>query len=152
MFDGLFVVIARPWPLLENIIVGPVVAVLSFVCSVGNVPWRPYCGRRDRVRRGDRVVFADLIMLPIVLAYRGDLRVSMRAHRGIDVRDNRDCRADRRWAVHATGLIPSARPTRADMSGSDDQLHAGAERPRHGGVRTLLGLTRSRRATDPGSG
>src|SRR6202043_301394 len=27
-----------PWPTIENVIVGPIIAVLSFVCSVGKVP------------------------------------------------------------------------------------------------------------------
>src|SRR5205807_4472828 len=38
-FESLFVRHApQPIPTIENVIVGPVIAVLSFVCSVGNVP------------------------------------------------------------------------------------------------------------------
>src|SRR5581483_9654039 len=38
-FTSLFVTHApRPIPTLENVIVGPLIAVLSFVCSIGNVP------------------------------------------------------------------------------------------------------------------
>src|SRR5438270_12949858 len=38
-FNALFVTDApAPLRLLENVVVGPIVAVLSFVCSVGNVP------------------------------------------------------------------------------------------------------------------
>ena len=32
------------WTTLENVVVGPAVAVASFVCSVGNVPLAPRCG------------------------------------------------------------------------------------------------------------
>jgi len=32
------------WTILENAIVGPFVAIISFVCSVGNVPWLLPCG------------------------------------------------------------------------------------------------------------
>src|SRR6185503_15634835 len=38
-FNGLFIKDAPAVPrTLENVIVGPLIAVLSFVCSVGNVP------------------------------------------------------------------------------------------------------------------
>src|SRR5712691_3336370 len=39
VFNGLFMTDA-PWPLrlLENVVLGPIVAILSFVCSVGNAP------------------------------------------------------------------------------------------------------------------
>src|SRR5205807_9133470 len=38
-FNGLFVTDAPAAPrLLENVVLGPIVAALSFVCSVGNVP------------------------------------------------------------------------------------------------------------------
>jgi len=38
-FNSLFLVHApAPVRLLENVIVGPIIAILSFVCSVGNVP------------------------------------------------------------------------------------------------------------------
>ena len=38
-FNSLFLTDTGGWvQLLENVIVGPLVAVLSFVCSVGNVP------------------------------------------------------------------------------------------------------------------
>ena len=52
-------------------IVGPLIAVLSFVCSVGNVPlaavlWSGGIGFGGVVA----FLFADLIVLPIVLAYR----------------------------------------------------------------------------------
>src|SRR5277367_6906661 len=38
-FNALFLHDApAPWPAIENAIVGPIIAVLSFVCSIGNVP------------------------------------------------------------------------------------------------------------------
>ena len=38
-FQGLFIVHApAPWPAIESALVGPLIAVASFVCSIGNVP------------------------------------------------------------------------------------------------------------------
>jgi len=56
---------------VENALVGPLIAVLSFVCSVGNVPlaavlWSGGIGFAGVLA----FLFADLIVLPIVLAYR----------------------------------------------------------------------------------
>ena len=71
-FNVLFVTDAPPLlRTLENVIVGPLIAVLSFVCSVGNVPlaavlWSGGIGFAGVVA----FIFADLIVLPIVLAYR----------------------------------------------------------------------------------
>ena len=71
-FNVLFVTEAPPvLRTLENVIVGPLIAVLSFVCSVGNVPlaavlWSGGIGFGGVVA----FLFADLIVLPIVLAYR----------------------------------------------------------------------------------
>jgi len=71
-FNVLFVTDAPPLlRTLENVIVGPLIAVLSFVCSVGNVPlaavlWSGGIGFGGVVA----FLFADLIVIPIVLAYR----------------------------------------------------------------------------------
>ena len=71
-FNVLFVTDAPPLlQTLENVIVGPLIAVLSFVCSVGNVPlaavlWSGGIGFGGVVA----FLFADLIVIPIVLAYR----------------------------------------------------------------------------------
>jgi len=71
-FNGLFITHAPPlWRLLENVIVGPIIAVLSFVCSVGNVPiaavlWSGGIGFGGVIA----FIFADLIVMPIVLIYR----------------------------------------------------------------------------------
>jgi hypothetical protein len=71
-FESLFVHSApAPIPAVENAIVGPLIAVLSFVCSVGNVPlaavlWSGGIGFAGVLA----FLFADLIVLPIVLIYR----------------------------------------------------------------------------------
>jgi uncharacterized protein len=56
---------------LENVVVGPIIAVLSFVCSVGNVPLAAVLWSGG-ISFGGVIafLFADLIVLPIVLAYR----------------------------------------------------------------------------------
>ncbi len=119
-FDSLFVTNApEPWRLLENVIVGPIVAVLSFVCSVGNIPlaavlWSGGIGFGGVIA----FVFADLIVVPIVAAYRKYYgpRYAMRivglmfvtiviAALVVD------------GLFDAAGLIPQVRPTRADVFG-----------------------------------
>jgi len=52
-------------------IVGPIVAILSFVCSIGNVPLAAVLWNAG-ISFGGVVsfVFADLIILPIILIYR----------------------------------------------------------------------------------
>ena len=61
-------------PLLSKIwgpLVGPVVSVLSFVCSVGNVPLAAVLWNGG-ISFGGAVsfIFADLIIIPILLIYR----------------------------------------------------------------------------------
>ncbi len=56
---------------LENAVVGPVIAVLSFVCSVGNVPLAAVLWSGGISFAGVLAfLFADLIVLPIVAIYR----------------------------------------------------------------------------------
>ncbi|HVV37047.1 MAG TPA: permease [Acidimicrobiales bacterium] len=59
------------WTTLENVIVGPFIACISFVCSVGNVPMAAALWHGG-ISFGGVVafVFADLISLPLVLIYR----------------------------------------------------------------------------------
>ena len=72
VFRALFITSApAPLPAIENAVVGPVIAVLSFVCSVGNVPlaavlWSGGIGFSGVLA----FLFADLIVLPIVAIYR----------------------------------------------------------------------------------
>jgi uncharacterized protein len=59
------------WTTLENAVLGPVIAVISFVCSIGNVPmaaalWHGGIGFGGVIS----FVFADLITLPLLVIYR----------------------------------------------------------------------------------
>jgi uncharacterized protein len=55
---------------IENVIAGPVIAVLSFVCSVGNVPLAAVLWSGGISFAGViAFIFADLIVLPIIVAY-----------------------------------------------------------------------------------
>jgi hypothetical protein len=153
VFNSLFAIDApEPWRLLENVIVGPIVAVLSFVCSIGNIPlaavlWSGGIGFGGVIA----FVFADLIVVPIVLAYR-KYYGSRYAARIVGLMFVTIVIAalivDRLF--DAAGLIPQARPTRADVFGEVTvgytlllNLLATIA------FAVLLGLTRRRGATDP---
>jgi uncharacterized membrane protein YraQ (UPF0718 family) len=71
-FEHLFIRNApAPLPMLENVIVGPIIAVLSFVCSVGNVPLAAVLWSGGISFAGVLAfLFADLIVLPILAIYR----------------------------------------------------------------------------------
>jgi uncharacterized protein len=71
-FNGLFVTDAPPVvTAIENVLVGPLIAVLSFVCSVGNVPLAAVLWSGGISFAGVLAfLFADLIVLPIILIYR----------------------------------------------------------------------------------
>jgi uncharacterized membrane protein YraQ (UPF0718 family)/YHS domain-containing protein len=71
-FNALFIKDAPPALVaIENVIVGPIIAVLSFVCSVGNVPLAAVLWSGGISFAGVMAfIFADLIVLPIILAYR----------------------------------------------------------------------------------
>jgi uncharacterized membrane protein YraQ (UPF0718 family)/YHS domain-containing protein len=56
---------------VENVLVGPTIAVLSFVCSVGNVPLAAVLWSGGISFAGVLAfLFADLIVLPIIAIYR----------------------------------------------------------------------------------
>ena len=59
------------WSSLENVILGPFLAIISFVCSVGNVPLAAALWQGG-ISFGGVIsfVFADLITLPLLLIYR----------------------------------------------------------------------------------
>jgi uncharacterized membrane protein YraQ (UPF0718 family) len=120
-FNGLFITDGPSWlRTIENAVIGPVIAVLSFVCSVGNVPLAAVLWSGGISFAGVLAfIFADLIVLPIVLAYRKYygwkfalritammLGVMIVAALGVDGLFG--------WA----GLIPTDRPARADVFGS----------------------------------
>src|SRR6266852_796931 len=56
---------------IENVIVGPLIAILSFVCSIGNVPLAAALWKGG-ISFGGVVsfIFADLITFPLLLIYR----------------------------------------------------------------------------------
>jgi uncharacterized membrane protein YraQ (UPF0718 family)/YHS domain-containing protein len=59
------------WSAVENVVVGPLLAFISFVCSVGNVPLAAALWKGG-ISFGGVIafVFADLLALPLVLIYR----------------------------------------------------------------------------------
>ncbi len=71
-FNGLFLKQSGGVPgALENVIVGPIIAMLSFVCSVGNVPLAAVLWSGGISFAGVLAfIFADLIVLPIIAIYR----------------------------------------------------------------------------------
>jgi uncharacterized membrane protein YraQ (UPF0718 family)/YHS domain-containing protein len=71
VFNGVFITDApAPVRLLENVLLGPVVAVLSFVCSVGNAPLAAVLWAGGISFGGVMAfIYADLIIIPIVIAY-----------------------------------------------------------------------------------
>jgi uncharacterized membrane protein YraQ (UPF0718 family)/YHS domain-containing protein len=72
VFEHLFIQHApAPLPTIENVLVGPLIAVLSFVCSVGNVPLAAVLWSGGISFAGVLAfLFADLIVLPIIAIYR----------------------------------------------------------------------------------
>jgi uncharacterized membrane protein YraQ (UPF0718 family)/YHS domain-containing protein len=132
--------------------IGPVIAVLSFVCSVGNVPLAAVLWSGGLSFAGVMAfIFADLIVLPIVLAYRKyygtafALRITalmfttmVLAALVVDL------------TFSGLGLIPDARPTTDDVFGSiqvDYKLVLNAFATVV--FVALIGLTMRRGATDP---
>jgi uncharacterized membrane protein YraQ (UPF0718 family) len=153
-FNGLFI---QDGPAglraVENVIVGPVIAVLSFVCSVGNVPLAAVLWSGGISFGGVLAfLFADLIVLPILAIYRKyyGTKFAVRitalmfvtmviAALIVDA------------AFSAAGLVPSGpRPSRDDVFGSialDYKLALNVL-----GVvifATLFWMTARRGATDP---
>ncbi len=102
------------WTSVENVMVGPLVAIASFVCSIGNVPLAAALWKGG-ISFGGVVsfIFADLITFPLLLVYRRyyGTRLMLRMLALF-------------WAVmaiaglltegifRAAGLVPAARPTK----------------------------------------
>jgi hypothetical protein len=120
-FNSLFLTSAPGWVnAIENVIVGPLIAVLSFVCSVGNIPLAAVLWSGGISFAGVMAfIFADLIVLPIVAIYRKYygwpftirivalmLLTMIVAALAIDA------------LFSATDLIPTTRPSRNDIFGS----------------------------------
>jgi uncharacterized membrane protein YraQ (UPF0718 family)/YHS domain-containing protein len=71
VWQGLFLTGHGFWSVLENVVVGPVLAFISFVCSIGNVPLAAALWKGGSSFGGViAFVFADLLALPLVLIYR----------------------------------------------------------------------------------
>ena len=120
-FNALFVSDAPGWVnALENVIVGPIIAVLSFVCSIGNIPLAAVLWSGGISFAGVMAfIFADLIVLPIVAIYRKYygwaftvrivalmLVTMVVAALAVDA------------LFSALGLIPETRPSRDEIFGS----------------------------------
>jgi uncharacterized membrane protein YraQ (UPF0718 family)/YHS domain-containing protein len=120
-FNALFITDAPAGvQLIENVIAGPIIAVLSFVCSIGNAPlaavlWSGGIGFAGVIA----FIFADLIVLPIVAAYikyygrEFALRITALMFVTIVVAA---LLVDGLFGL--AGLIPDTRPSRADIFGS----------------------------------
>ncbi|MGE5747463.1 MAG: permease [Solirubrobacterales bacterium] len=105
---------------IENVIVGPIIAVLSFVCSVGNAPLAAVLWSGGITFAGViAFIFADLIVLPIVAAYikyygrEFALRITALMFVTMVLAA---LIVDGLFGV--AGLIPDTRPSRADIFGS----------------------------------
>jgi hypothetical protein len=59
------------WTTLQNVILGPFIAIISFVCSIGNVPMAAALWQGG-ISFGGVIsfIFADLIAFPLILIYR----------------------------------------------------------------------------------
>ncbi len=138
--------------LIENAIVGPIIAVLSFVCSVGNVPLAAVLWSGGISFAGViAFIFADLIVVPIVLIYRkyygGKFTLRIVALMFVTmvaaalIVDG---------LFSAAGLIPQVRPTRADIFSSVKIDYKLATNILALGIfAALFSLTMRRGATDP---
>jgi uncharacterized protein len=152
-FNALFIRHADPaLRTLENVIVGPIVAVLSFVCSVGNVPLAAVLWSGGISFGGVLAfIFADLIVLPIILIYRKyygtrfALRITALMFVTIVISA---LLVDA--VLGGIGLVPHIRPSRGDVFGSvkvDYKLALNVLGLVVFG--TLMALTVRRGATDP---
>src|SRR5450755_3187483 len=121
-FEHLFLRNApAPLPTIENVIIGPIIAVLSFVCSVGNVPLAAVLWSGGISFAGVLAfLFADLIVLPILLIYRKyygtrfTVRISLLMFVTMVI-----AAVIVNGIFSALGLLPTGpRPTRADIFSS----------------------------------
>src|SRR3954463_6923308 len=152
-FNTLFVTDAPPAvQTVQNVVVGPLIAVLSFVCSIGNVPLAAVLWSGGISFAGVMAfIFADLIVLPILAIYRKyygtafTVRISalmlvtmIAAALVIDT------------VFGAVGLVPSARPSADDVFGEVTLNYKLVLNVLALGVfAALIALTRRRGATDP---
>jgi YHS domain-containing protein len=118
-FEHLFIRNApAPLPTIENVIIGPIIAVLSFVCSVGNVPLAAVLWSGGISFAGVLAfLFADLIVLPILAIYRKYYGTSFAVRiTGLMFTTMVVAALIVDAIFSALGLIPTGpRPTRADI-------------------------------------
>ena len=101
------------WTSLENAIVGPFIAIISFVCSIGNVPLAAALWHGG-ISFGGVIsfIFADLITFPLLLIYRRyygtRLTLRMLALFWAVMADRRPGRP--RASSVRSGIIPTTRP------------------------------------------
>jgi hypothetical protein len=71
VWQGVFITGHGFWTSVENAIVGPFIAIISFVCSIGNVPLAAALWSGG-ISFGGVIafIFADLIAFPLLLIYR----------------------------------------------------------------------------------
>jgi len=106
---------------IENVLVGPIIAVLSFVCSVGNVPLAAVLWSGGISFAGVlSFLFADLIVLPILAIYKKyygtafTIRITTLMYVTMVI-----AAAATAVLFGALGLIPTGpRPTKNDVFGS----------------------------------
>jgi uncharacterized protein len=152
-FNGLFIRHSAPaLRTIENVILGPIVAVLSFVCSVGNIPLAAVLWSGGISFAGVLAfIFADLIVLPIIAIYRKYYGTKFAVRITALMFVTMIISALIVDAIFGgLGVIPNVRPARADIFGSvkvDYKLVTNIL-----GLivfATLFGLTIRRGATDP---
>jgi uncharacterized membrane protein YraQ (UPF0718 family) len=105
---------------IENVIAGPIIAVLSFVCSIGNAPLAAVLWSGGISFAGViAFIFADLIVLPIVVAYSKyygwDFALRITALMFVTI-VLAALAVDGLFSL--VGLIPDTRPSRGDIFGS----------------------------------
>jgi uncharacterized membrane protein YraQ (UPF0718 family) len=143
----------QPLPTLANVIIGPIIAVVSFVCSVGNVPLAAVLWSGGISFAGVLAfLFADLIVLPILAIYRKYYGIAFTVRiTGLMFTTMVIAALIVDGIFSALGLIPSGpRPTRADIFNAIhvdyklalDLLGVGI-------FAALFWLTNRRGATDP---
>ncbi|MGH3437424.1 MAG: permease [Sciscionella sp.] len=101
------------WSSLENAVLGPFIALISFVCSVGNVPLAAVLWHGG-ISFGGTIafIFADLITLPLVLIYRKfyGARMALRLFAGFWLVMTVAGLATE-YLFKAVGLVPATHPT-----------------------------------------
>jgi uncharacterized membrane protein YraQ (UPF0718 family)/YHS domain-containing protein len=137
---------------IENVLVGPLVAVLSFVCSVGNVPLAAVLWAGGMSFSGVMAfIFADLVVLPILLIYRKYYGTAFTARITALMLAAMIGAALIVGGVFALlGLVPDARPAPADVFGTVEVDYKLALNVLALAIfAALIALTVRRGATDP---